>query len=251
MKKILLPLICLTIGLLTPVQAGQAREMSVMIGTAYPPYYLLYENAPPGGLCVEIANEAAKLKNIKINYKILQWVKCLDWMKAGKADAIMPLFKTPEREEYLIFVDGNEVAEESNAFFVLRDSDIKYSGDVKELKGYLIGYLKNYSYGAQFDDAYYLKKEIARSEISLVNELVLKRLDIIVGSYLVVKYQAARIGAADKLVALKPHLNSEPLFITFSKKRKTQKLAEDFAVAMKQFKTTEKYKEILLKYGVE
>ncbi len=251
MKKLILYLIFLVTVLPVSLQAAGHKEMSLIISSGYPPYYFRIGNAEPEGLCVEVVNEAAKLQNIKIKYIVLAWSKCLSWMKFGKADAIMPLLKTPEREAFLYYVEGNDVAIDSNAFFFTADSDIKYTGDFKELKDYLIGYIKDYSYGPEFDNADFLNKDPARTEISMINELVSKRRDIIIGSVLVIKHQAGKMGLSGRLVDLKPHLNDNPMFIGFSKKRGKKQQAEEFAKALKQFKTTDKYKEILLKYGVE
>jgi len=55
-------------------------------------------------------------------------------MKRGEVHAMMPLFKTPDRETFMHFYDENLLAYEENVFFVLKGEDIRYSGIQKRIR---------------------------------------------------------------------------------------------------------------------
>ena len=72
--------------------------------------------------------EAAKLIGIhKITYRQYPWKRMLKNAKDGHVDAVMPVFNTPERSKYLVFTK-EALAFETNVFFTLKGSDIRYSG---------------------------------------------------------------------------------------------------------------------------
>lgn len=254
MRKILLFLILIIIIFIPlSLHSVDKEKIIIIIGSGYPPYYD-WEDSKPIGMCIEIIENVALNMNIEIVYKTYPWLRCLNNMKFGKADAMLPLFDTPERGKYLWFLENNVLAYEENSLIVRKDSNISYSGNLEDLKHLTIGVLAGYSYGKVFDTADFLKKEKTvihdKAEKILLTKLLNKRLDIMIANTLVVKHIAKEMKTLDKITILKPYISKDSLYIAFSKIRSRKILGREFGKILKKFKLTKKYQEILKKYGV-
>jgi polar amino acid transport system substrate-binding protein len=213
--------------------------------TDYPPFHWTDENGQIKGICPDVILAAANLIGInKITYEPYPWRRMLEKAENGDVDAVMPLFKTPERSKYLFFPE-EELAFEVNVFFTLADSDINYSGDFQELKSFRIGSITGYSYGSLFDNADF-KREYAVNEKMLLNKLQAQRYRIGIGNLLVLKHFSRQMGLAIKI--LKPKVSRGPLFIGFTKIKDNQNLVKEFSGAINKLKLTGKYLDIVNKY---
>ncbi len=241
--------IMLALFLFISVSSATAVPKELIIGkpdTDYPPFHWTDGNGNITGICPAVISEAAELIGIhKITYKKYPWKRMLENAESGNVDAVMPLFKTPERTKYLFFPE-EELAYEVNVFFTLQNSDIRYSGDFKDLKLYRIGSIRGYSYGSLFDNAGF-KLEYAINEEMLLNKLKANRYQIGIGNILVLKHFAREMGLAIKI--LKPYVSRDPLFIGFSKIKNNKNFVNDFSGAIHKLKLTEKYLDIVSKYS--
>jgi len=232
--------------------AGESpKQVELIISTGYPPYYYNVNSEKPEGVCIDIVEAAAQALNIKIVYKVFPWSKCLKEIEHGRADAMLPLLKTADRERYLYYFEGNALAKEANVFMTLQGTPIDYSGNLNDLADYKIGFTRNYSYGKAFDSANFLIKEPAKNDILLLKKLLSRKQDIIIGNEYVLKYQAHLLGMSNKIKQVGQPISEDPLYIVFSKPRKRQSLAQKFSNRLKEFKKSEKYNDILEKYGIK
>jgi len=182
-------------------------------------------------------------------YREYPWARCIEMMKSGASDVIFTIFKNSDRLKYLYYPTEPTLLE-PNVFFKLKESRLTFDGDLKKLKNYSIGVKTSTSYGEKFDQAKYLKKEEVSFTELVIKLVENKRVDLGVGSALLLKYLMKYYGNADKFVLLQPNISQEPLYIAFSKARQVKKLSEEFSVKLSKFKKTEKYKKILGKYGI-
>jgi polar amino acid transport system substrate-binding protein len=225
-----------------------AEPKELLIGkpdTDYPPFHWTEEDGKITGICPDVITEVAKLLGInKITYKQYPWKRMLENAENGNVDAVMPLFITPERSKFLYF-PKEELAFEINVFFTLKESDIQYSGDLQKLKSYRIGAIKGYSYGGLFDNSN-LQQEYAVNEKMLLNKLQAHRYQIGIGNILVLKHFSQKMDLSIRI--LKPYVSRDPLFIGFSQIKDNKNFVNEFSNAIKKFKRTEKYQQLLNKY---
>jgi len=219
----------------------------------YPPYEMVTDNRLTG-FHIDLLRDVGKQLNVKIRFESLPWKRALQMIKNGTVDAITFISKTPEREEFVCFSEGNIISHTLDGFFVLRDraGDISYSGDLKQLRKYTIGVLAGYTYGSDFDNADFLvKDDEAKVEEQLIKKLLAGRFDIAAGNVARIRYIARIIGEADRIEYLRPFLNKAPNYIGFSKKKNLGQLSERFAETMELFKKTPLYDALVKKYGTE
>lgn len=225
---------------------ANADELIIGTSTGYPPYYF-EENGTLKGLCVDIINATGKKLNISVRYIQYPWKRMLHSGRTGSVDAVMPLFRTPERETFLYFYK-NELAVEENRFFVKKDRDIHYTGDLKKLQTYSIGVVDNYSYGPVFDAAAFLNRIQLKNDQSLLEMLIRDRLDMGLGNPDVISFYAARNGSVNSIRFLDPAVTATPLYIGFSKARKTRAMAMAFSETLAIFKQSSAYTTLLNQY---
>lgn len=227
---------------------ARAESLLVGISTGYPPYYYT-ENGKLTGFCVELVEAVAQRIGMAVEFRPFPWKRLIMSGENGTIDAVMPLFKTAEREKFLFF-EGLALAYETNQFFTAKDSTIVYEGTLDAIKPYRIGTVEEYSYGENFDKTEFPNKILSKDDQHLFKLLVHNRIDIGVGSRSVIQYYADLSGEADQIRFLTPPITKEILYIGFSKNRVNGELPKNFANALKEFKTSPRYSLLLDKYHI-
>jgi len=235
--------------------ADETRKLTIVRGDGnYSPYEMMTPDNQLTGIHIEVVHAVAKILKIPVEFKTLPWSRALHWIELGKADAITYIGKTPEREKFAVFHEGNVLNLSQNAFFTLKENLQKcnaFTGDLRQLEGNKIGVLNGYSYGKEFDSADYLTKDDgADTEYILFKKLIKGRFLIGIANINTITYIANQEDLMDKIVFMKPYMPSIKQYIAFSKSDRNKKIASDFAVALSHFKTTQEYRRILAKYGL-
>lgn len=229
------------------------KEILIIKGSNdYAPYEIKLGNNKYSGIYIETIQEAAKILKIKLVFKDFPWARCLSMMKAGKADALMTPFKNKERVTFMYFAN-EPVAYEETTLFTYKGSNIKFSGNLNDIKEHKIGVARGYSYGEKWDKINFPNVTKANTQKGLVKMLTKKRFEITLGTKYIIQYLAKEQGVSHKIVALKPSLSKDGGYIAFSKKkgRTHKELANAFEKALKKVKKSARYKQILKKYGIK
>ncbi|AXE31672.1 hypothetical protein DK842_18250 [Chromobacterium phragmitis] len=70
----------------------------------YPPYAIgEFGESSTSGIKVKLLQEIGKQLGVLVAVRILPWKRCLSEAKEGAVDGILPLYKTPEREQFMAF----------------------------------------------------------------------------------------------------------------------------------------------------
>ncbi len=234
--------------LFTLYTSAWAAELVIGISSGYPPYYYEKEGKLTG-ICVDQVNAVAKKMGLEVTYKVFPWKRLLFNAKKGNVDAIMPLFRTREREEYLYF-DGLSLTYETNHFFTSTDALISYDGDFEDIRTYRIGVVSNYSYGNSFDNYEFSKKVVSQDDKHLVEMFMHNRFDIGVGNKYVIQFFAQKADVVDTIKFLGPHITKEMLYIGFSKIRNNAELSRKFSKTLYDFRATVEYQKLKEKYRI-
>jgi len=235
--------------------ADEVRKLTIVRGDGnYSPYEMMTPDNQLTGIHIEVVHAVAKILKTPVEFKTLPWSRALHWVELGKADAITYIGKTPEREKFAVFHEGNVLNFSQNAFFTLKENLQKcnvFTGDLRQFEGNKIGILNGYSYGKEFDSADYLiKDDGADTEYILFKKLIKGRFLIGIANIDTITYIAKQEDLMDRIVFMKPYMPSIKQYIAFSKSDRNKKIASDFAVALSHFKTTHEYRSILAKYGL-
>lgn len=235
--------------------ADGARKLVVVRPEgSWPPWEMLVDGEPRG-VHIELVQEASRMLNLAIEVRTYPWKRAIQMLETGEADAITYMSKTAERERFGYFLPGNVLSSTKIGFFVLKknEGEFRYSGNLKSLQPYTIGTCRGFSYDEAFDTATFLAKDDgAPDEYTLLKKLLAGRLQIAVGYVNDVKYTARQMGVADQIVFLQPNLSEDrAVYLVFSKAKHHEALARRFADAMRAYKATPRYAELMKKYGAE
>ena len=245
-KKSLIAIL-LFLAMAIPVHGGQS--LTIVRGQDFPPYHFMDKNGKENGFIIEIISQVAASMEIKVNFDQYPWSRCIHMVKTGQADAMMNLFKTEKRIEFLYFSD-NVLTHEVNLFFALKDSPISYSGDLSSLADLKIAAIRNYSYGTTFDHQTFPLIVRLETEKDLINSLINKRCDLIAGNNMVIQTLLKQMGLGNRVKALSPRISNDPLYLGFSKARGHKILAKKFSDQLGQFKETPVFRALIQKYGL-
>jgi polar amino acid transport system substrate-binding protein len=226
---------------------AEINDLHIGISTGYPPFYFFTENQQPTGIIIDIIDQVATSMNISVSYDSYPWKRMLAYGEEGKVDAVMPLFKTAEREQYLLF-PVVELIDEDNSFFTASFNPIEYTGNLADVVNRKIGVMDGFSYGVDFDHTKFAAKTIAKSSEQLINLVQNGRVELGIGNSKVVTYSARQMGVVDKIRFLSPPVTVSPLFIGFSKKCVERDFVDRFSRHLQEFKKTPAYTHILEAY---
>lgn len=237
-----------------PPAAAEDAPVALRIarGQDFAPYHFESDGRLQG-FEIEIIREVARTTGREARFEQYPWSRCLAMVESGQVDAMMNIFQTEDRERFLYFRAENILHHEENTLWIRRDrEDIVYRGQPAELGGHRLGAIQDYSYGSEFDRvAGGLDIEFSVDERALLRKLVHRRVDVIVGNTLVLEWLARTDGVRDQVVQLEPGLSEDPLYLAFSRARPgNEEVASRFGDALRRFKGTAEYLEVLERYGV-
>ena len=235
--------------------AEESKKLLVVRPEGFWPPQEMLVDGKLAGIHIELVQTVAKSLNLSVTIETYPWKRAVQMLKDGEADASTYMSKTPEREEFAHFFEGNVLSNTPIGFFILKKNEgkIKFSGDLKSLQTHTIGTCRGFSYDEKFDKATYLTKDDgAENEEKLLMKIRDERTPIAIGYLNDIKYAAKVMGIADKIVFLRPYLSEgHAVYLSFSKAKKNETLAKQFSDAMEAFKSTPQYRDLLKKYGIE
>ena len=133
--------------------------------------------------------------DFRASYRGYPWKRCLDMMEKGDADLISGVLKSPEREQFLIFLDPPYKTKSAKVFYVREGGAqrIQQYEDLHELK---IGVQAGVRYFEPFDDDPKIRKEEAGNDLSNLRKLQYGRVDAVISTETQADYLIATEGLA-------------------------------------------------------
>lgn len=197
---------------------------------SWPPYIRGKEDGSnaSGGVAVNIIQDIFKqIDGVDVEFKLFPWMRVLKSVKEGQLDGCILLKKTPERLEYMEFtaplLDDQLLLWYKPSHFPDGFSWEKYT----DLSDYKIAGQLGYSYGNDWDRAVE-NKVISVYEVDsglqLMAMLMSDRVDLIVMNKMVGYAYMKEEGFKNKFLAAEKPIESNTLYISFSKKSWAKKL---------------------------
>lgn len=239
MKQLFLITLCSLILTTT----GFCKTIEI-VTTDFPPYVYI-ENNEIKGFNVDLLKEIFKQMDMEIKIKIMPWARALSRIEKGETDAMFPLFKTKERE---IFTDYSDAfTTEDTALFVLKDSPIKWNGNLNDLTQYRFGRVRGYSSGTKIDELI-KENKIILDEVDKTNKNIKKllggRFDIMIEAQYVALHELNKMGKSDK-VRMLAIVQQNLSHLGFSKKRNHISTIHNFNKILIKMKEDGTYQKII------
>jgi polar amino acid transport system substrate-binding protein len=231
------------ISLWIPVSAS--AETITFVTTEFPPY-IIKDGDHLSGFEVEFVRELCKRIGVQADITLVPWNRALEYVKGGKADGIMMPVYSADRAEYMYFTE-DPIERERISVMALPGSGYK-AGSLADLRGEMVGMILGYSYGKEFDENEFLKKDVSSTNELLLKKLNLGRYRFVVSDEHVINYVARQAGQPALEIIL--NLNNNPQYLGFSKAIGTRgkDLAKRFSQAIRDLQQDGTLDKIRKKY---
>ena len=110
-----------------------ADELTVgLVSYDYPPFYYQQDDQLTGA-AIEIAEALAQQLGHTLEYQRMPFARVQRELASGGLDMVVLFFRTPEREQYAVYVDEPHLAEASYLLVKKEQQDLPttFSGDFK------------------------------------------------------------------------------------------------------------------------
>lgn len=222
-----------------------AREL-VVGGSPWPPYDS--EELPQKGMSNAIVGAAFERAGYKLTYVFDMWQRVLEGARMGVYDLLPAVWYTEERARDLAFSEPYLVTEVR--FIKRKDSNIKFS-QLSDLEGYMIGIVRDYAYGEEFNEAPGLVRINANFVMQNLFKLAQRQIDLTLGDQRVLTWELSRQmpETMHQLEFLPKPLDQRDLHIAVSLQNKDHEtIVRDFNKAVKAMKSDGSYDRIVSEY---
>jgi polar amino acid transport system substrate-binding protein len=158
-------------------------ESALFVDAPFPPYTLgELGQAPSGGIAVEIAQAVFSRIGVALDILLMPWRRALQSVEAGRADGVLLLMRTEEREAYMGFSDIVYEGREVFVFNRLVHPNFEWR-TFADVQGYTLGLVEGYTYGSALLEAVEqlgIRVDYADSSEQNLAKLVADRVDLVV-----------------------------------------------------------------------
>ncbi|MET0103131.1 MAG: transporter substrate-binding domain-containing protein [Sedimenticola sp.] len=254
MKKgisaISLLILMVVLGALPPATAHDAGHSALVIvidsADFYPYYYR--ENGKLVGPMPEVTRAVLSQMGYTAAFLEVPWARAVDLVKRRQVDAIAGIFHRKEREAFVHYPDQFP-AQSQICIIVPAESEFEFDGTLSQLKGHDIGAVLGWTYGL-FREPIEVRRIDFEDEKLLVRNIAMGRIGMGIGNPTSLARYAEEQGLAKQIRLLEPPIESTPLYTAFSHKPGHDDLAGRFASALKKFKETPRFQEIMQRHGL-
>jgi len=200
-----------TAGLLFHLPSSGAAEVwRIACDDNFPPYNFV-DGDKVVGLDAEIVAALVKQAGAEVDFEPQPWSRVQDMLERGVVDAAFQFVGRPDRFEKYFMIGPHRMGQ--TVFAARSGRDIAVRG-LDDLRGYRIGTVRGYTYGAAFDGATHLSKDMtAGDNLQLVRMLVAGRVDLIIGDREALMHFARNAGLHAQMQLLQPAFSEVPRYI--------------------------------------
>jgi len=228
-------------------QNALAEPLNI-VSEAWPPY--IYEvDGQLQGVDYDVANQVLGQLGYETRWQLMPWRRALHDTASGRADAILDISPNPEREQTYIFT-SEPLSSSESVLFYRKDSPHPFDG-VQDLRGLRVGVSAGYVYGnSEFMNAEYFSREPAASNEACLLMLKHERVDMAIMNKRVGLFTLHQLGLQQQIAQHPLVVSSGPLFLAFHQRPELAELARRFSSALRAFKASSAYPQILQRYGL-
>lgn len=235
-------MLILVLGMWVAPVAHAEQALRVAANT-WPPY--VDESLPGSGLAMEIVSTAFERAGYPIQVSIQSWPRTLEGARVGVYDVIAAAWYSDERAATLAFSKPyyyNEIR-----FLKRKGTDIHYQ-QLSDLKGLLIGVVRDYAYSDEFNRSPELARVGANHVIQNLLRLTQGQIDLTLGDELVLRYQLQAFlpNAIQNLEFLPKPLTRKGIHVAVSKENPAHaRIVAEFDKALAQTKADGTWQRIV------
>lgn len=219
----------------------------LIVTDAWPPYVIDGGDYP--GVDAETSLAVLESLGYAAELEFVPWKRAVAMVEKGLADALLDVGYNKKREAFLIYPD--EPINYSETTFFCRKCSATDWPSTEDLRKSGVAINRGYSYAGAFDNDKQIRKTEVNDFLQGFRLLETDRVGFyavnrLVGQHVIHRHRLKGIVALDK------NLNKRsPVYLAFTRTKTYQALSEQFAHALRAFKQSEAYEDILTRYGLD
>jgi polar amino acid transport system substrate-binding protein len=208
----------LLIALLCPLVVADERAPLRVMTDLWPPFRMLDAQGNLVGLDIDVLNEIGRRSGLTFDIQRAPWARGLADLQQGRADLMIGLAKTPDREHYIEYLSTPYYACAPRFYTARAEADQLQT--YADLHAKLVGYVYESVYFQPFDSDKTLLKRGVTNEQQLLQMLLRGRLGAVIGTDCQVDFELLQpqYAAVIAKARYQPDARTE-LFIGFSRVR--------------------------------
>lgn len=229
--------------------AFEAKADGYDIAVPHIPPYAMKRDTGPEGVLVDIISEAYGRLGHHVEFHFLPWPRAIQYVKAGKVDAITPFFKSPERFTYTNFY-GQSLLDIELQFFRKTGSRIQVSS-VEDAQPYRVAKVARVNLGqtfSQFEKDKRLQVDQVNKTLSGIKVLMNERVALFASSKLIAQYVAANAGLHNRIEPAGEPFDRLETYLAFSKKTKSPEMGEKISQEIEKMRKAGRIEYLIRRY---
>lgn len=175
------------ISLIFTCAYANTEDDTIIIATHIEPPLVYIKDGVFAGPNVEVAKVLMDAAGKKATFIYCPFARCLTMTKDGKADMMIAINKTMEREKYLDYLAQPFSSKITPVRFYVKQGSILKIDNYEDLQGLNIGVLRGATYFPRFDNDNQLNKVDITTHKQLIEMLLKNRIDTFLGRELSIK----------------------------------------------------------------
>ena len=190
-----------------------------------PPWKMLADGQAKG-IDINITNALASRLNLKVEYRMLPFKRCLKWLEHGEADLMGFLTYKDERKAFLRYLQPPYQGD--TKIFYVRKGEAHRLREYKDLYNLRVGIILGHKHFEPFDSDKNIVIHEATERKSNYLMLISGRIDCLIENDTQGPYNAHRFGVADKIemAPYKVPLGKNGFFAMSKKSKYIERVAE-------------------------
>jgi len=243
MSRIFLIVLCLFSTL------NKADELTTA-NANWPPWRVIHEDGTLDGIEIEILQHVANDLGLNLVTKGCGWKRCLKHMEIGGSDVMTGVYKTPERQKYMTFIEPAYYTTQGICFYTLKSKTLRIN-QYEDLKPLTIGTVKKVSYFDRFDNDTSLNKFESTTGNASFRLLEGGRIDVIVLNCINGDISANVGDRADLITRAKYIFKTHrPVYLAISNKSPLLPRQDEFSQSLQKMLDNHEIDRILASYGI-
>ncbi len=217
--------------------AQDHKSQVLNIAVTHLPPSRIIEGENVEGIFIDILEAIFYPMHLKLEYTIAPFKRCLVYLKDGDVDMYIGLFKRPEREKYVYYIEPPFQNKTVKAFYLRKGEGdrIQQYEDLYTLKRG-IGVRSGFKTFPRFDEDEKLQIQSVRTDKQNLMKLESERIDAFVQTEEVADYLVATLGFVGKFEKAPYKYDAlNPAYIAFSRKSPYMSRIQEIEVAAKRF----------------
>ncbi|WP_017902951.1 substrate-binding periplasmic protein [Pseudomonas asplenii] len=236
----------LTAILLTCLSLTARGERLRIVTEPWAPY-VFEENGQTKGLDYETTAIVFQRLGIEVEWQFLPWKRCLAMLEQGKADGVLDIFHSSQRDDKLLY-PAEALSEVEFVLFYAKAHPHPFDS-LDDLRGLTVGVSPGYQYSPQFNESRLFRREPAPSQESNFGKLALGRIDLLITDRRVGQHVLNELNLQERIVQYPTVISRNRQYLALRRNTGMDLLMQRFNAELKRFKREPAYAELNVRYA--